>query len=220
MVTSPLSPRARTSSRPVVPVSTSTDWPGCTSVAATRAMARFASTFTLTRRSWIDTVRVRESETAPPWVRRNLPSRARASRSARAVTRDTPRASATSATCTDEFLSSIERIAARLSSANSLMRSSLRGCGIDLPGISIPRGIELPGKSIPPRVCAKCVSFSLSKRKISQAYFLLFCVLESSGHPPGGLQALVACGRFSLLTCGDTHLKQRPRAGTIQSRCR
>lgn len=214
MVTSPISPRARTSSRPVVPVSTRTDWPGCTNVAATRAMARLASTFTLTRRSWIDTVRVRESETAPPCVRRSLPSRARASRSARAVTRDTPRASATSATCTDEFL---------LEHRENCRAPLLCELGHAIPPreITLPvGGIELPGKVIPRRVCANCVSFSLSKRKISQAYFFLFCVLESSGYPPGGLQALVACGRFSLPACNNTHPEQHPQAGTIQSRCR
>ena len=62
---------------------------------------------------------VLESETAPPCVRLSLPSRSRASRSARAVTVETPSVRARSATCTDEAWSKRLRIAARRSSAKA-----------------------------------------------------------------------------------------------------
>ena len=59
------------------------------------------------------------SDTAPPCVRRSLPASASASRSARAVTEDTPKVWAISATCTEALCSSISKMAVRRSSAKA-----------------------------------------------------------------------------------------------------
>ncbi len=117
-VTSLWPPRARTSSRAVVPESTSTESPSATMSAAARPTARLASTFTLTLRSWMETVSARDSETAPPWVRRSRPAASSSSRSERTVTRDTPKSAARSATWTEASRSSSSMMAARRSSPN------------------------------------------------------------------------------------------------------
>lgn len=67
----------------------------------------------------VDTVSRFWSDTAPPCVRRNLPDSASASRSARAVTEDTPKVWAISATCTEALCSSISMMAERRSSAKA-----------------------------------------------------------------------------------------------------
>ena len=111
--------RSRTNSRAVVPESTSRVSPLPTSSMALCAMACLAATLTLMRRSWVDTVSRFWSDTAPPCVRRSLPDSASASRSARAVTEDTPKVWAISATCTEALCSSISMMAARRSSAKA-----------------------------------------------------------------------------------------------------
>ena len=108
----------RTNSSAVVPESTSTVSPSRTSSIARRAMACLASALTLMRRSCTETVSALCSETAPPCVRRSLPSASNASRSARTVTTETPKVRASSVTCTDALWSSIDMMAARRSSAN------------------------------------------------------------------------------------------------------
>ena len=109
----------RTNSSAVVPESTSSVPPSLTSSMALWAMACFAATLTLMRRSCVETVRRLWSDTAPPCVRRSLPASARASKSARAVTEDTPKVWAISATCTEALCSSISMMAARRSSAKA-----------------------------------------------------------------------------------------------------